>query len=130
MVGSLHLYDHDRTGAERYLGEDWQSKVAMPMMPFGDPWPGVKALLKAESKLRNGNDLDIHGLALHSYWADLARILKVFQLTKTKTDTRKAARIIKHIASPVYLPYLKKRLEQKIATVTPQQLEIFTVEEK
>lgn len=128
-VGSLHLYDTDRVGAQRYLQEDWQRKVAMPVMPFGDPWPSVKALLKVESKLRTGKELDISKLQLHSYWADLARILKVFQSTKSDTDTRKAARVIKQMASPVYLPYLKKRLERKVAPATPQQLEIVLEDE-
>lgn len=101
----------------------------MPVMPFGDPWPSVKALLKVESKLRTGKELDISKLQLHSYWADLARILKVFQSTKSDTDTRKAARVIKQMASPVYLPYLKKRLERKVAPATPQQLEIVLEDE-
>jgi thymidylate synthase len=51
-VGSLHLYDADKSKAESFMREGWQStKSAMPPMPDGDPRPSITLLLKAESAL-------------------------------------------------------------------------------
>ena len=39
-VGSLHLYDTDKSKAKSFMREGWQStKSAMPPMPDGDPRP-------------------------------------------------------------------------------------------
>ena len=46
-VGSLHLYEEDREKARHFVEEGWQSTVLMPPMPFGDPWPSIRRVLKA-----------------------------------------------------------------------------------
>jgi thymidylate synthase len=54
MVGSLHIYDDDRQKVRQFLKEGYQSRIAMPRMPIGDPWPHLKKLIKVEAKIRDG----------------------------------------------------------------------------
>lgn len=116
-VGSLHLYTADFDNVKKYLDEDWQSNIPMPRMPEGNPWPSIEKLLKIEKTLRLGEAFDDNLLdGLDPYWADLARILIIFNLTKKAGSTMIARKYIKSMASDVYLTYLKKRvdkLEQK-----------------
>lgn len=51
-AGSLHLYKRDVARATRYLEEGYQSKIAMPSMPHGDPWASIRALQVYEQGLR------------------------------------------------------------------------------
>jgi thymidylate synthase len=44
MVGSLHVYDADKMKVRKFLREGYQSRVAMPRMPKGDPWPNLKEI--------------------------------------------------------------------------------------
>lgn len=108
-VGSLHLYDKDREKAKAFLAEGWQSTIAMPAMPPGDPWPNIKRLLSVERKIRAGKMPDFSSLP--KYWADLARLLQVFQNTGRKTAI---ASIKGHMISNVYDPYIDKRAQMAV----------------
>lgn len=81
-VGSLHLYDTDKSKADSFMQEGWQStKSAMPPMPNGDPRPAITLLLKAEATVRRRtyNDSKRRAeTAINPYWADLIRLLKIF----------------------------------------------------
>src|SRR6185437_7879018 len=58
-VGSLHLYDVHRKRAQRLIKEGWQTtRLAMPPMPLGDPWPSVRKVLEAERAIRRGRKID------------------------------------------------------------------------
>jgi thymidylate synthase len=78
FVGSLHLYDRDRPKAASLIEEGFQSRIEMPPMPVGDPWPAVAILLSAEARIRAGDEFDVNGLGLDSYWRDLVRLLQIF----------------------------------------------------
>jgi thymidylate synthase len=59
MVGSLHIYDADREKVRRFLKERYQSRVSMPRMPIGDPWPNLRKLRRAEERIRQGNSVQV-----------------------------------------------------------------------
>ncbi len=79
FVGSLHLYEDKRSLASDYLTEGWQSLAPMEAMPLGDPWPHVKDVLAAESKLRLAQPLSIAEAPRPVYWNDLVTLLKIFR---------------------------------------------------
>jgi thymidylate synthase len=88
MVGSLHIYDDDRSKLQGFLGEGFQSTtLAMPAMPPGDPWPSVQHLLDVEQRLRAGVPPTEVEFAKEPYWADLERILAVFAVKAGPRET-------------------------------------------
>lgn len=107
LVGSLHLYDVDRKKAQRFLKEGWQSKILMPAMPTGDPWPNLDKLLKAELKIRQGQAVKVKDLGLPNYWGDLIRLLQVYSGKKNKNII---VGLKKQMFSDVYNPYIDKRI--------------------
>lgn len=130
-VGSLHLYDDDREKAKEFLSEGWQSEVLMPEMPRGDPWPSLKILLDAENDIRSGRVVRANLEEIDPYWADLIRILQIFNYTKDTQEHAKLALIAplkRRMASSVYSVYIDKREAShldKIARQTgPEQLEL------
>lgn len=108
-VGSLHLYDKNRKKAQSFLAEGWQSTIPMPRMPTGDPWSNIKKLLSAERRIRDGKITDIS--SLQSYWADLIRLLQIFQNTGRR---RAIAKIKAKMVSHVYDVYIEKRAAMAI----------------
>jgi thymidylate synthase len=87
-VGSLHLYDKHRKLARSFLNEGWQSMIAMPPMPAGDPWKNVARLLAAETKIRAGKPVKKSKL-IPKYWSDLIRLLEIFAATGRKSLIKK-----------------------------------------
>ena len=106
-VGSLHLYEKHRKKAQRYLKEAWQSRIEMPPMPPGDPWPHVKRLLSIELRLRNGQNMPSSKFVSPNYWADLARLLQIFSSGKR---TQLITTIKRQMKSKVYDTYIDKRI--------------------
>jgi thymidylate synthase len=78
FVGSMHLYNTDRAQARSLVEEGFQSRIEMPPMPSGDPWPSIHSVLTAEARLRTGENFDANLLGLSPYWSDLIRILQIF----------------------------------------------------
>jgi thymidylate synthase len=113
-VGSLHLYETDSTKAKSFLDEGWQStKSYMPPMPAGDPSPGIASLLKAEGAIRHGVNLKRTGLNnknIEPYWADLIRLLQVFNC-KQHNKRKLIEEIRRKMAHPVYDTYIKRILD-------------------
>lgn len=112
-VGSLHLYDKDLKVAQQFLDEGWQSTagVAMPKMPAGDPWPSISVLLRAECTIRTTRKVDDGILDnLDPYWADLIRLLMVFECKK-KRDAVSISALRGSMFSKVYFPYIDKALD-------------------
>lgn len=121
MVGSLHLYAKHRDDAKIYLDEGFQEKIAMPPVPSGDPWPSIKLLLTNEALIRNGKDVDISLLDLEPYWADLARLLAIYQCVK-KEKLRDVVRITKDMHSSTYQSYIRQKIRRKVDTDDAQAL--------
>ena len=109
MVGSLHLYDSDRTKARQYLEEGWQAtRSPMPPMPSGSPWPWLQNLLAAERALRTGQA--IPRSYWRPYWGDLLRLLKIFQISK-QGKTARLSTLKRQMKSAVYAPYIQSRVQ-------------------
>jgi thymidylate synthase len=109
-VGSLHLYENKKQLAQTYLDEGFQStKKPMPIMPNGDPWPSVNALLNAEARIRHKKKIEIDDLRLDPYWIDLVRLLQIYSLFKDK-DHDAIIDIKKGFSSNIYDTYVDKRL--------------------
>lgn len=107
-VGSLHLYEKDIEAAKSLIAEGWQSKIAMPSMPSGDPWPALEIVLDCERRIRTGETIDISELKLNPYWQDLVRLLQI--LKYIKDGKRKDVIVLKDaMASKIYETYITKR---------------------
>jgi thymidylate synthase len=82
VVGSFHLYETDVEEARAFLNEGWQSSMAMPAMPNGDPWPAVDRLVGLGEELRAGAEPLTVEIDDDPYWGDLSRILVILALLK------------------------------------------------
>lgn len=78
-------------------------------MPMGNPWPHLKKILNAESKIRNEKKLEIGKFKLNTYWADLARLLQIHQLCKQKKIEQINA-IKSQLSDQIYDTYIEKRI--------------------
>jgi thymidylate synthase len=125
-VGSLHLYEEDREKARHFVEEGWQSTVLMPPMPFGDPWPSIRRVLKAESAIRRGV-FDGRDVGLGAYWSDIVQLLEIFRYSKFG-GARQIVRLKHKMSSHVYDPYIEKkkqRAARKQGQVAPVQEKLF-----
>lgn len=111
-VGSIHLYDTNKDEALQFLKEGWQpTNMAMPPMPFGNPWPAIKLLLEAESDIRIRGRFSENSLVnLDPYWADLIRLLQAFRYLKEKNKS-KMLEIRDSMISDVYNTFIDKKLD-------------------
>jgi thymidylate synthase len=111
MVGSLHIYDTDKKKIDEFLKEGYQSRISMPRMPTGDPWRNLKKLSKVESRIRQGDQVNVDRYKVPGYWADLMRLLQVFALNKARRSTRT---VRSRMASHVYDSYIDKSARRVI----------------
>lgn len=110
FVGSLHLYKAHRREAEQFLAEELQPRIEMPEMPVGDPRSAVRRVLQAELHIRQGQVVDANAYGLAPYWADLVRLLQVFDATGNdqRIDTLRSQMIFKR-----YGVYIDSRRHMK-----------------
>lgn len=129
-VGSLHLYERHIEKAQQYVEEDFQDYFPMPSMPFGDPWPAIRKVLDAESKIRSGT-LITEDISLHPYWTDVIRILQFYYFTRNpdRHHLKAAAQVKQGLHHDVYKVYFeskhRKMLERQMRS---PQMEIFYLE--
>jgi thymidylate synthase len=116
FVGSMHLYDTDRTAAEQYLSEKVQPSIEMPAMPSCDPWPAIADLLRAEELIRNGIEPHARYFDIDPYWSDLIRLLQVFAASG---DPDKIQIIKSTLEYKRYGPYVESRKSQRARIVRP-----------
>ena len=103
FVGSLHLYEADKSRAKSFVDEGWQDfKVIMPPMPKGDPWPALRDFLAAEGKIRGEETIEDYLSHADPYWADLARLLLVFRAKRKRKDEAEAGRIAHTLSHAPY----------------------------
>ena len=108
-VGSLHLYESDRAGAQQFLDEGWQpSDTAMPAMPLGDPWPSVRLLVKAEARVRRGGDAGHLKRELRPFWQDLLRLLEIY-FHFTRNDAPAMTRVKRQLSTQRYDSYIDRK---------------------
>jgi thymidylate synthase len=108
LVGSLHLYDTDRSKARKFLKEGWQATTAMQPMPDGDQWPNVERVLQLEPLARNTVTLDL--ASLPNYWADLVRLLQVRGQSGRK---RAIGKLKAQMTTRMFDSYIDKRMTQR-----------------
>jgi len=118
-IGSLHLYSSNTEEAQRYIDEGLQARIAMPSMPPGDPWPALKALIRAEQAIRSGRRPSM--AKLDPYWADLVRLLRIYRYSRgNRLSNLKAIVSLKNeMQSEVYETYIQKRERQLAPAVQP-----------
>lgn len=115
FAGSLHLYDSDLAPVQRFLDEGWQATdMPMPPMPVGDPWTSIRLLLEMEAQIRLAGELsDADAFAaLDPYWADLVRLLQIFNYSKTGAIA-KIQTVRQNMASNVYDAFIEAKLNQR-----------------
>jgi thymidylate synthase len=115
-AGSLHLYEDDYEDARSYIQEGWQSPIAMNPMPGGDPWQEIANACNIEARIRNGEAVDLSSAGLAPYWADLCRLLLVFQEWKrSKLQTNECAKrceeIRKQMSTAAYDIFINMRID-------------------
>jgi thymidylate synthase len=133
MVGSFHLYDHDREKVERYLKEGFQPTREMPAMPAGNPWNDITKLFEVEGAIRKGGAANVaHMLPqlgeVDPYWADFGRLFGIYALTRGKVDVprerlKQVAELRKAMSSDFYTGYIRKRAKKLTQQVTRLDLE-------
>jgi thymidylate synthase len=118
FVGSMHLYKDDADHAKSYLNEGFHRAIEMPPMPAGNPFEVVPKLLDAERDIRNGKQVVAANIFRDPYWADLVRLLLVFDATGDagRLNTLKA-----EFSSSIYQAYLDARF-----TMNPRKPDIQT----
>jgi thymidylate synthase len=128
-VGSLHLYDENRKQAKEYVSEKYQpTTLAMPPMPAGDPWPAVRAVLRAEREIRADKTVNESQLQLDPYWQDLVRLLRIFGHF-SRNQKKLIPEIQKSMHSHIYDTYIQKKLESSPKVREPivhKQLRLFS----
>ena len=110
FVGSMHLYETCREEAEQYLSEAVQPRIEMPPMPEGDPWSPIRRLLDAEHRIRSGEMIDAGRWGVGAYWADLIRLLQIFEATG---DEERINALKSEMAFKPYGPYIDSRKMMK-----------------
>jgi thymidylate synthase len=106
FAGSMHLYDDNRDEAVRLIEEGFQSRIEMPPMPRGDPWPAIGQVMSALEEIRVGQTIDANGFGVESYWSDLIRLLQVFAATG---DAPTIANLRNAMVSDCYKHYIDSR---------------------
>lgn len=107
VVGSLHLYEENIEQAKQFITEGWQStRIEMPAMPRANPWPEICKLLKAEAKIRAGENIHTGDLGLSPYWEDLVRLLQMY--ATDRENQNKLAQIRSEFCFDVYDIYTER----------------------
>lgn len=83
-AASLHLYEEHAALASTYVAEAWQSTIAMPKMPLGDPWHAITKVRSIENAIRVSGVADVSNSSLDDYWKDLCWLLAAYRAYKAK----------------------------------------------
>lgn len=111
VVASLHLYEKNHKDAIQYLKEGVQStKFPMPEMPNEDPWISIEKILKFENDVRNNYDASVENFEMDKYWMDLAYMLKILALSKSKVYDKIEDEKNK-ISNESYIAFVNKKID-------------------
>jgi len=119
FVGSMHLYEdpnggeNDRVEAMRLIEEGFQSQTEMPPMPAGDPWPAIETVLGTLEQIRAG--ASISDYRVESYWADIIRLLQIFE---AKGDEQAIKKLQREMSSPCFKHYIDSRIQKAAASTS------------
>lgn len=112
VAGSLHLYDTNVEDARRFLDEGYYFSNAMPQMPDADPLAAVSEILVLEEQLRSGTDPLSITVPSDPYWADLVRLLMVFELVRGGRPDEVPV-VVDDMNTEVYKLYVADHLDRK-----------------
>ncbi|MEZ5647222.1 MAG: thymidylate synthase [Burkholderiaceae bacterium] len=115
-AGSLHLYKKDEARATRYLEEGYQSKIAMPPMPLGDPWKNIRALQICEQGLREQGVANVQQ-GWDPYWQELAHLLDAYRAYRDK-NLPVITDLTGKLRSSVYKMFVEAKADQLTASAT------------
>ncbi len=106
FVGSMHLYDNDKSKARDYLNEGFQTPRSMPAMPTGDPWQSIDWLIEAERAIRQDQS-EPSSNGIDPYWLDLLRLLRINRWLRNRRlhntgDMRQLVKEKNEMGSAVY----------------------------
>ena len=111
VVGSLHLYEGNVAEAQAFVGEHYQRRIEMPIVPIGNPWPAIDELVSSEARIRAGEEFDADTIFVDPYWADLLRLLQIFHIRDAdRFETLKAA-----MSFDGYRAYIRNRAAKKVS---------------
>ena len=113
MVGSLHLYDNDKTRAQDFLAEGFQQSIPMPIMPCGDQFHQVDLILSFERETRLGMHPQVPQ-ELSVYWQDLATLLSIFRADKDKAPPDVVRKLREGMHSDAYTAYAELKQQSAI----------------
>lgn len=105
-VGSMHIYSDKIEQARRYIEEGHHKVVEMPPMPASDPFEVLPQLLRAETRLRQGESVSAGATFPTEYWADIVRLLQAFW---AKGNNARLAEIEAEFAYRGYRSYVQGR---------------------
>lgn len=121
-VGSLHLYEEKIAAASSYIGEAWQSTIAMPQMPPGDPWTAIATVRAIEDALRTIGAADIAGSGLDEYWKDLCRLLAAYRAFRSG-DIPGLQRVRADFSCDTFKVFIDAKADKLIADASAAQAE-------
>lgn len=101
-VGSMHIYEKHIEPVKQYILEGHQRPDEMPEMPNGNPFDVVPMVLKAETRIRNGESFRAEDVIDDPYWADIVRLLQVHWARRRREDL---SGLRSAFVNPVYLPF-------------------------
>ena len=112
-AASLHVYNQDLSKLSPFMNEGFQSTIAMPKMPIGEPWSAVADVLRCEESLRTSESLvptaNLNGL--DPYWLDLVQLLRVYRCDKDG-DAVSLRALLSQFEWDGYKTYVQSRLDR------------------
>lgn len=111
-VASLHIYNENIKSARRFINEGFQiTDSIMDEMPYTGFFSIRDELLKFESEIRCGIDLNINELNLCDYWKDILRLLQFYNKKESGNfqDLRYASEVRKKITNTKYQSLINNR---------------------
>ena len=101
----MHIYEKHSEPVKQYILEGHQRPDEMPEMPNGNPFDVVPMVLKAETRIRNGESFRAEDVIDDPYWTDIVRLLQVHWARRRREDL---SGLRSAFVNPVYLPFVNE----------------------
>jgi len=123
--GSLHIYDYDLESVQQYINEGYQSKWAMPEMPYYNVSKNIELLVEYEKNVRNNVSLRIPS-ELDAYWRDIFSVLRFYSNSKRKRKyPHVSSKIIDGLNFKFYEMYLEARRRKDLVNLANSTVDLF-----
>lgn len=112
FVGSLHLYEDNKTKAEEFASEGWQTGIPMNEMPSNDSQSDFRKVQKFECSVRT-NEIGTWEMPdVQDYWKDICRILVIWKHLKN-FDFAQCATLRSEFNSDFYHVFVDEAIERR-----------------